>query len=129
MRYKKSNSEIKDKKITIKVTENERNNIHDIAKTLGYKSTSKYLLKVGENPVVFVGKPDQFDEMNTQISKIGTNINQIARKVNTNNRIDREYLEEIIKNQNQLRAYLKLIKEFHFFEKTTLKEMYKYGDY
>lgn len=123
-----NNKELKNKRINIKTTEKEREEIHGIAKKLGYSSTSKYMLEVAKNPVIFLETVDQFQEMATNISRIGTNINQVARRVNTNEYVMQEDLKEIMENQYQLRAYLQLIKEFHFFEKTNLKEIYKYGD-
>lgn len=123
-----NNDKIKNKKITIKTTENERNKIHEIAKKLGYRSTSKYLLDVAKNPVIFIEDPSKYIELTTNISRIGTNINQVARKVHSFDYVMQEDLQEILKHQLKLEAYLMLIDEFHFFEKTTLKEMYKYGD-
>lgn len=126
---KETNKELKNKKITVKTTEKERELIHEIATVLGYKSTSKYMIEVAKNPVVFVETFDQFQEIGINISRIGTNINQIARRVNTNDYVMKQDLIEILNNQRRLQAYLKLIKEFYFFEKSNLKEMYKYGDY
>lgn len=126
MKYEKT---IKDKYLKIRISSEERDRIHEISSVLGYKSTSKYMLEMAKNPVVFIEQIDQFQEMNTHVSRIGTNINQIARKVNTNEYVMQQDLKEVLENQRQLRAYLKLIKEFYFFEKSTLKGMYKYGDY
>lgn len=128
MDFKSNETVLRDKKITIKTTEKEREEIHKIAKRLGYSSTSKYMLEVAKNPVVFIEQMDQFQEINTNVSRIGTNINQIARKVNSNEYVMYDDLQEIMNNQYQLQAYLKLIKEFYFFEKSNLKEMFQYGD-
>lgn len=119
---------IKEKQINVRVTEFERDQLHDLAEKFGYNSTSKYLLECGLNPVLFVENIKPFLDIESQISRIGTNINQVARKVNGLDYVMKEDLNEIKRNQLQLRAYLKLLKDFRFFEKTNVEEIYADGD-
>lgn len=112
----------------MRVTEEERSQLHAIAEKYGYKSTSKYMLDCALNPVLFVENVAPFLEIESQIARIGTNINQIARKVNTLDYAMQEDLKEIKKNQLQFRSYMKLLKDFRFFEKANVEEIYNDGD-
>lgn len=124
----KKNKELKDKFLSIKVSAKEREEIQKIAKVLGFKSTAQYLLAVAKNQVLFVGPEDPFAELETRISQIRSNINQVVRKADMSNPVVRQEVEEILKTQYTLEAYPQLIKEFYKFEKEMLKGIYKYGD-
>ena len=119
---------MRDKKFSIKVTAEERNQLHEIAENTGYNSTSKYVLDCALDPVLFIENIKPFLEIESQIARIGTNINQVARKVNTLDYVMNEDLNEIKRNQVQLRAYIKLLKDFRFFEKANVEEIYRHGD-
>src|SRR5699024_11456811 len=48
------NPDRKDKNIIIRVSEKERNELHELARKSGYKSTSKYLIDCAKDPVIFM---------------------------------------------------------------------------
>lgn len=125
---KQLNEGVKEKQVHLRVTVNEREQLHAIADKFGYKSTSKYMLDCSLDPVLFVENIKPFLEIESHIARIGTNINQVARKVNTLDYVMNEDLNEIKRNQVQLRAYIKLLKDFRFFEKASVKEIYTHGD-
>lgn len=124
----KVNPTRKEKSFLLRVTPSELKKLHELAEKNNYSSTSKYILDCSFNPVLFVENIKPFIDIETNIAKIGTNINQIARKVNTLDYVMHDDLKEIKKNQLQLRAYLKLLKDFRFFEKAVIEERYTDGD-
>lgn len=129
MTIKKALSEnTKKKQLHLRVTAEERKQLHVIAEKFGYKSTSKYMLDCALDPVLFVENVKPFLELESHIARIGTNINQVARKVNTLDYVMQEDLNDIKKNQLQLRSYIKLLKDFRFFEKANVEENYTHGD-
>lgn len=73
--------ENKETKIYIRVTRAEKKKIDDQCKAMDYPSLSQYIRDVVLNKKI-VTKTDV--EMILQLKKIGVNINQIAKQLNTN---------------------------------------------
>lgn len=123
MQENTENIELKNKYFKLRVTESEREKLHALANAAGYKSTSQYMLDRALNPVMYVEDPSPFMNTNLHLGRIGTNINQIARKVHTRDFVLEEDLKEIKKLLLQQREYIKLLKEFRFFEKKRIDEI------
>lgn len=101
----------KNKAIYIKVTEEERNLIHDMANSLGYKSTSKYMISRAISPVVFIKRNKPYIKFSSDISKIGYNINQIAKKVNSFNKVMDSDIKELQDEVSKMKNIIDLIEE------------------
>ena len=101
----------KNKAIYIKVTEEERNLIHDMANSLGYKSTSKYMISRAISPVVFIKRNKPYIKFSSDISKIGYNINQIAKKVNSFNKVMDSDIKELQDEVSKMKNIIDLIGE------------------
>lgn len=90
-------------KISVRFSEDQKNNIELNAAIAGI-TVSSYIRNA-----VFSSKPPihKFDKaMMVQISKIGNNLNQIARYVNLNKSIDQIVLKHIISIDNDLNGLL-----------------------
>ncbi|MFV8314642.1 plasmid mobilization protein [Aerococcus viridans] len=101
----------KNKAIYIKVTEEERNLIHDMANSLGYKSTSKYMISRAISPVVFIKRNKPYVKFSADISKIGYNINQIAKKVNSFDKVMDSDIKELEDEISKMKNIIDLIEE------------------
>lgn len=108
----------KDKGIYIKVTAEQRALLHGLSKSLGYKSLSKYMVSRALTPVVFIKRHKPYAQFIGQISKIGFNINQIAKKVNTFDKVMDSDIEELKNKINEMENIINLIeKDFREEEK------------
>ena len=90
-------------KISVRFSEDQKNNIELNAAMAGI-TVSSYIRNVvsGSKPPIH-----KFDKaMMVQISKIGNNLNQIARYVNLNKSIDQIVLKHIISIDNDLEGLL-----------------------
>lgn len=114
---------IKDKFFKIRITQKEKDKLHELAKSAGFPSTSQYVLTCALNPVLYVGNTHPFIDTDTHLSRIGTNINQIARRVHTREYVLEEDLKEIKALLLQQREYIKLLKDFQFYEKTSIDKL------
>lgn len=114
---------IKDKFFKIRLTQKEKDKLHELAKSAGFNSTSRYILACALNPVLYVGNAKPILVTNTHLSRIGTNINQIARRVHTREYVLEEDLKEIKALLLQQREYIKLLKDFQFYEQTSIDKL------
>jgi hypothetical protein len=77
----------KSDKITFRVTESEKNEIHNRAKELNITVTEYLKRQMGLNPIPVAPKSEfsmLLDKINRELGRIGNNINQISRAINTN---------------------------------------------
>ena len=86
---------IRSKQINFRVTEYEHNLILQQAKASGKKTLREYLIEVGTNGYVINVDYQEMKNLAYEINKIGININQIAHKVNSENRVYKADIEEI----------------------------------
>jgi hypothetical protein len=92
--------------IHIRLSEKEKDVIRQKAKAAGCKSISDYMRKIALKGLIITLKNDldfpsmkNLDDQYFQLRRIGTNVNQIARKINEKSRYsqeDRELLKKII---------------------------------
>lgn len=118
--------QLKNKKITIKVDLETREELHALAEKAGYNSMSQYMLDCSLNPVLYIEDPGPFIETNTHLNRIGVNINQIARKVNTRDYVLEKDLKEIKNLLLQQREYLKLLRDFQYYEKSSINKIERF---
>ena len=77
----------RDKNIFIRVTEIEKEIIKRKSISAGYKTINSYAHNMLLNGIIIKVDLKEILKLNTEINKIGTNINQIAYKANSSNRV------------------------------------------
>ncbi|MGO3751691.1 MAG: plasmid mobilization protein [Peptoniphilaceae bacterium] len=85
----------RDKQLIIRVTEEEKNLIKKKMKLSGINNMSAYARKMMIDGQIFKIDMSDFREFGLLLSRTSTNINQIAKRVNTTNSIYKEDIEEI----------------------------------
>ncbi len=90
----------RDKNIFIRVTEIEKEIIKRKSIAAGYKTINSYAHNMLLNGIIIKVDLREILKLNTEINKIGTNVNQIAYKANSSNRVT---LDDIIKVKNLLK--------------------------
>ena len=96
------NIENKTIRISVRVSEEELKIIEKRASLTNEKSLSSFLRKQAIKGFVINVNFSEFDDLRKNITAIGTNINQIAKRVNSTNRFYDEYIEYIKKVQKEI---------------------------
>lgn len=118
------NPDRKDKNIIIRVSENERNELHEMARKSGYKSTSKYLIDCAIDPVIFMDNLTPFYEYLSEVSRIGTNVNQVVKHVNYYGQVQPNDVRELQEDISEMKSILSTIYDQYSSEKKLLKRQY-----
>lgn len=84
-----------DERIEIRLTKSEKNIIRKYAAESNHKTLSSYARDRLLHPVMFVENPAPYSKVSYELNRIGTNINQIARRVNTHDVVTKNDMEEI----------------------------------
>lgn len=107
-------SEVKDKKITVRLGDSDFQKVGLHAKAEGFSNRTVWLRnillgKINDEPVISGGELAALRESNRQISAIGRNLNQIARSINIefrdSDKLKKEYLDmlsEVIEEHKTL---------------------------
>ena len=93
----------KDKRISIRLTDNEMNSLETKASLCGLNKSAfaRHLILNSKSPI------HKFDkDIVVQISRIGVNLNQIARYANTTKSIDAIALKNIMKINSSINSLL-----------------------
>ena len=96
------NIENKTIRISVRVSEEELKIIEKRASLTNEKSLSSFLRKQAIKGFVINVNFSEFDDLRKNITAIGTNINQIAKRVNSTNRFYDEDIEYIQKVQKEI---------------------------
>ncbi|MBC1795457.1 MobC family plasmid mobilization relaxosome protein [Listeria booriae] len=94
--------------LKFRVTEEEKTFIEMKMKEAGITNREAYLRKMAIDGAIIVSNYDETKKLTLELNKIGTNINQIARVANTDNRIskaDIKNIEEMMQKVWQLQRY------------------------
>lgn len=118
------NPDRKDKNIIIRVSEKERNELHELARKSGYKSTSKYLIDCAKDPVIFMDNLTPFYEYLSEVSRIGTNVNQVVKHVNYYGQVQPNDVRELQAEIAKMKSILATIYDQYSSEKKLLKRQY-----
>lgn len=92
------NSSNKKIRISVRVSEDELNIIEKRALLTNEKSLSSYLRKMALSGVIVNVNFSEFADLKRELTAIGANVNQIARRINSTNRFyddDVEYIKEV----------------------------------
>ncbi|MBC2328278.1 plasmid mobilization protein [Listeria booriae] len=94
--------------LKFRVTEEEKTFIEMKMKEAGITNREAYLRKMVIDGAIIVSNYDETKKLTLELNKIGTNINQIARVANTDNRIskvDIKNIEEMMQKVWRLQRY------------------------
>lgn len=103
------NNENKIIRISVRVSEEELKIIEKRASLTNEKSLSSYLRKQAIKGFIINVKFSEIDDLRKNITAIGTNINQIAKRVNSTERLYDEDIEYIKKVQKEIWQSLNLV--------------------
>lgn len=92
----------RNQQIKFYVTEEERNLIEDKMKESEIKNMGAYLRKMAIDGHIFILDNMPLKEMNSMMTRFGSNMNQIAKRVNSTNAIYKEDMEEIKEMMKEL---------------------------
>jgi|SRR5699024_5917170 len=84
-----------DERIEVRLTKSEKKKIRKHAAKSNHKTLSSYARDRLLHPVMFVENPAPFSKVSYELNRIGTNINQIARRVNTHDEVTKNDVEEL----------------------------------
>lgn len=84
-----------DERIEIRLTNSEKNKIRKYATKSNHKTLSSYTRDRLLHPVIFVENPEPYSKVSYELNRIGTNINQIARHVNTHDEITKNDMDDL----------------------------------
>lgn len=99
------------KQLLIMVTEDEKDKIQNNAKSLGFNNVGAYARKMMlDGYVINLQSADDKDlkQLMSEVSRIGNNINQIAKGINSNHRVYESDLKEIKNGQDTI---IRLVRE------------------
>lgn len=93
---------MKTDKIEFRISKEDKSFIKNKATELGYKTVSAFLVASAKAHFKVQVDMTEYQKMNTEINHIGRNINQVARKINTNGYYTDVDLEQIKNYQQQI---------------------------
>lgn len=111
----------KDKRIYIRCTRQEKEIIEDKAARLNYPSTSRFMLDSALNSKQFVEDISGYQRVQAEVNKVGTNINQIAKYVNTYKSVTSDELIAVKKELKKIQLQLETLYNYRHFEKVEIK--------
>jgi uncharacterized protein YaaN involved in tellurite resistance len=95
--------------IHVMVTEEEKALIEEKREIAGFKNTGAYMRKIAIDGRIFKLDHTPLQEISSQMTKISTNINQIAKRVNTTSNLYVEDINELKEMTNELWLSLRSI--------------------
>ena len=113
------NKENKTGQLLIRVTSTEKKNIQEKA-LAAHMSVSSYMIKLSEDKKIIVA--EKIPQLLYEISKIGTNINQVAKIANTQKFVNNRLLENITEGMNELQ---KILSEVYNDDEHTIRNLEK----
>ena len=90
------------KQLNIRFTNEEYKIIREKMKLLNINNLSKYGRKMLIDGLIIESNNQGFDKVAYELNKIGTNINQVVKRINTDNRYDKKDGEEIRKRFDEI---------------------------
>lgn len=111
----------KNNAIYIRVSDKEKEQIYSLAKELNYPSVSRYIIDTCLSPTLFIEDPSGYQKIYSEVNKIGTNINQIAKYVNTYKTVTADELIAVNKELNKIKMQLETLRMYRHFEKVEIE--------
>ena len=95
--------------IHIMVTEEEKRLIEQKRMLAGFSNTGAYIRKIAVDGRIFKLDPSSLQNISSQMTGIGTNINQIAKRVNSTDTIYEDDIQKLKEMTNEIWQSLKSI--------------------
>lgn len=111
--------------LLIFLTKEEKNLFLQKMKLTSSKSMSHFIRKCVLEKEIYEIDCTPFLELNWEISKIGTNINQIAKKANTTSKIELEDIEKIKKDIVSIGKKVSILQEIIYKRRDKIAERYE----
>ncbi|MCM1334709.1 MAG: MobC family plasmid mobilization relaxosome protein [Bacteroides sp.] len=94
-------------RISFYISDEELTLIQAKMKIAGYKNMSRFLRRIAVYDRIHVYRYDELslDKISAEISKIGTNVNQVAARVNTTGNLYREDVISLHRVLNEIKKY------------------------
>lgn len=91
-----------DDRIEVRLTKSEKKAIRKYAAKSQHKTLSSYARDRLLHPVMFIENPAPYAKISYELNRIGTNINQVARRVNTHDEVTKNDVQELNKLRSEL---------------------------
>lgn len=111
--------------LSIRLTEKEKNLFLQKMQLTGSKNISHFIRKCVLEKEIYEIDCTPFLELNWEISKIGTNINQIAKKANTTSKIELEDIEKIKKDIVSIEKKVIILQEILYKRRDKIAERHE----
>lgn len=111
--------------LLIFLTKEEKNLFLQKMKLTSSKNMSHFIRKCVLEKEIYEIDCTPFLELNWEISKIGTNINQIAKKANTTSKIELEDIEKIKKDIASIGKKVSILQEIIYKRRDKIAERYE----
>ena len=95
--------------IHVMVTEEEKQIIEERRRLAGFKNTGAYMRKIAVDGRIFKIDHSPIRDLSSQMTRVSTNINQIAKRVNSTNSIYQEDVNELKEMTEEIWQSLKSI--------------------
>ncbi len=95
--------------IHVMVTEEEKQIIEEKSRVAGFRSTGAYIRKIAIDGRIFKIDHTPLQDISSQMTRISTNINQIAKRVNSTDNIYKDDVTELKEMTDELWRSLKSI--------------------
>lgn len=95
--------------IHVMVTEEEKNIIEERRRLAGFKNTGAYMRKIAIDGRIFKIDHSPIQDLSSQMTRVSTNINQIAKRVNSTDSIYQEDVAELKEMTEEIWQSLKSI--------------------
>lgn len=95
--------------VHIMVTEEEKKLIEEKRKLAGFNNTGAYMRKIAIDGRIFKLDPAPLQNISSQMTGVATNINQIAKRVNSTDTIYENDIEELKEMTNEIWQSLRSI--------------------
>lgn len=111
--------------LSIRLTEKEKNLFLQKMQLTSSKNISHFIRKCVLEKEIYEIDCTPFLELNWEISKIGTNINQIAKKANTTSKIELEDIEKIKKDIVSIEKKVIILQEILYKRRDKIAERHE----
>lgn len=95
--------------IHVMVTEEEKQLIERKRELAGYKNTGAYMRKMAIDGRIFKIDPTPLRDLSSDLTRVSTNINQIAKRVNSTDSIYKDDIDELKEMTEEIWQSLKSI--------------------
>ena len=113
--------ELRNSRIEVRVTQTEKKNLQERAK-LAHMSLSSYIIALSENKKITVA--ENIPQLLLEITRIGTNINQIAHIGNSQKYVNKQQLDEISNLLDDVKSIMqKILSELYNEDEHTFKSL------